>query len=478
MLSKEVRQLARKWSGGGWPKYIEWVEISGLRGWTGQRVEFRFPIVAIVGENGVGKSTILQAAASSYQAPPGEQTFYPSDFFPATAWENFAAVQIRYSVREGDTRREHSVRRTAVTWRGNPDRRVRPVRYLDLRRTQPIAARVGYSRLAKSNIREASSELFDEIRLKRFSTVIGKQFDSAKYALTTVDQRRKVPVVSHGGRDYSAFHQGAGENAVADLVALEMPRNGLVLIDEIETSLHPRAQRRLIRDLAEVCRTQEVQIIVTTHSPYILDELPAEARVLVFNSAGGKQIVSGVTSDFALTKMDEENHPEVEVYVEDHEAKILLEEILYKHRSELFDRVSIVPFGAASVGKALGQMVVGNRFPRPTLVILDGDQDQAPGCLLLPGGDAPERVVLTDLQSAGWPHIAERLNRSYATLADSAVEAMTLPDHHDWVHHMADRLRIGSYELWRAMASAWVTDFTSLADVEHILTQIEEVLPA
>ncbi|WP_369121122.1 AAA family ATPase, partial [Sphingobium baderi] len=40
----------------------------------------------------------------------------------------------------------------------------------------------------------------------------------------------------------------------------------MVLIDEIESSLHPRAQRRLMRDLAEAARLQECQIIISTHS--------------------------------------------------------------------------------------------------------------------------------------------------------------------------------------------------------------------
>ena len=53
-LSKEVRLLESKWkSGQGWPKRLEWIEIGGIRGWIGQRIEFQFPIVALVGENGV-----------------------------------------------------------------------------------------------------------------------------------------------------------------------------------------------------------------------------------------------------------------------------------------------------------------------------------------------------------------------------------------------------------------------------------------
>ena len=39
---------------------------------------------------------------------------------------------------------------------------------------------------------------------------------------------------------------------------------GLVLI-EIETSFHPKLQRRLVRDLAELCRERGLQIILTTN---------------------------------------------------------------------------------------------------------------------------------------------------------------------------------------------------------------------
>lgn len=48
--SKEVRLLQNKWlAGTGWPKRLDALEIQGIRGWTGQRIEFHFPLVAIVG---------------------------------------------------------------------------------------------------------------------------------------------------------------------------------------------------------------------------------------------------------------------------------------------------------------------------------------------------------------------------------------------------------------------------------------------
>ena len=48
-LSKEMRQLDRKWTAGnGWPRRLAWLEVHGLRGWTGQRIDFSFPIARIV----------------------------------------------------------------------------------------------------------------------------------------------------------------------------------------------------------------------------------------------------------------------------------------------------------------------------------------------------------------------------------------------------------------------------------------------
>jgi predicted ATPase len=234
------------------------LEIHGLRGWTGERVDFKFPFVAIVGENGVGKSTILQTATSVYKHQ--QKTFYASDFFPNTRWEQVTNVTLRCSIREGNNSIVTSVRKPTTRWHGNPERRIRPVRYLDLQRMQPIYTRIGYSKLVKSTTAEASAEYFDENRLKRFSFIIGKKLTRARISLTTANKARKVPVISIESDEYSGFHQGAGEAVLADLIALDIPKYSLVLIDEIETSLHPRAQRRLIRDLAEICRLQQIQM--------------------------------------------------------------------------------------------------------------------------------------------------------------------------------------------------------------------------
>lgn len=455
-LSSEIRRLDRRWQApAAWPKRLEWLEVSGLRGWTGQRIEFSFPIVAIVGENGSGKSTLLQAAASVYKAEPGDAARFASEFFPSTTWDRVEAAEIRFGYREGADHKDGSVRKPSTKWLGNVDRPSRRVKYVDLSRIQPVSARVGYAKIAKTAHREVKARDFDAAQVQRLSAVMGRPYEGARMAISDIDDNREIPIITKDGIAYSGFHQGSGETTVAELLQIDLPRYGLVLIDEIESSLHPRAQRRLIRDLAEHCREREVQIILTTHSPYVLEELPSSARNYILDSRGSKSLVRGVSPQFAMTQMDDEDHPECELYVEDNAAKVWLGEMLALHGRDVFPRCSIVPYGTSSVGHALGQMAAQDRFQRPTCVFLDGDNDESDGCIILPGGDAPERVVFEGLRRADWGDVWTRVGRDLAGVADACSQSMLLGDHHDWVRVAANQLRCGGDVLWQAMCAEW-----------------------
>lgn len=470
-LSKEMRLLESKWkSGQGWPKRLEWIEIDGIRGWTGQRIELDFPIVAIVGENGVGKSTVLQAMASSYKGD-----FYASQFFPDTPWDQIRSATIRVSIREGEKSSSiFSVRKPTNRWRGNPERNQRVSEYIDLRRIQPISARTGYARLARPQNKETAFEAFDEPTLDRLSHVMARKYQKAKLATTEFDQTRQVPVLQRDDSSFSGFHGGAGETAMTELLKKRIQKYSIMLIDEVETSLHPRVQRRLLRDLANLCRDVEAQVVLTTHSPYVLSELPPEARIYIMDGSAGKQIIKGVSPEFAMTKMDEDPHPEADIYTEDSRSADLLREIIISQDRDLIARLQFVPFGAASVGRALGEML--EKFPRPSLVFLDGDQAESKGCLLLPGGDAPERVVFEELRAKNWSGIADRVGRPPSDVIDACTSAMTLSSHHDWVGYAGDRLVLGGKVLWQALCSEWAKQCLKEKDARTIVDSIKVTL--
>jgi AAA15 family ATPase/GTPase len=70
-------------------------------------------------------------------------------------------------------------------------------------------------------------------------------------------------------------------------VLMSPNRPKLVLLDDIEQGLHPNAQRELINVLKDIIQdNQDLQIIFSTHSPYIVDEL-APSQVHVLSNSNG-----------------------------------------------------------------------------------------------------------------------------------------------------------------------------------------------
>lgn len=87
------------------------------------------------------------------------------------------------------------------------------------------------------------------------------------------------------------------------LTVLMNPKQpNLVLLDDVEQGLHPKAQRELITVFKEIIQANtNLQIIFSTHSPYVIDELtPSQVHVL-----------SNTNSGFTCSKRLDE-HPDVE----------------------------------------------------------------------------------------------------------------------------------------------------------------------
>ena len=349
---------------------------------------------------------------------------------------------------------------------------------MDLSRIQPMSGRPGYYKLANPQFKEKSAIDFDQDSRDRLSQITGREYDLAKIAYTDEDESRSIPVLGLSGNIFSGWHQGNGETILAELIQRMVPKYAIVLIDEIESSLHPRFQRRLMRDLARLALERELQIVLTTHSPFVLEELPPEARVQILQTSAGKKILYGITPEFAMSKMDDAPHHECELYVEDERAERMLLEILAEKCSnpDSVLRCRAVKYGAASVGQALGIMKHQNRFPRPTFVFLDGDQGESVGCLNLPGEEAPERVAFEALREKRWANVAARLKRPFSEVDDACSQASLLADHHDWIRYAANKLIVGSDQLWQVMCSEWATHCLTNAEASKITQPIEDSL--
>jgi len=179
-----------------------------------------------------------------------------------------------------------------------------------------------------------------------------------------------------------------------------------------------------------------------------------------------------------MAKMDDVPQYECDLYVEDIRAERMLVEIMVAHsvNQDSILRCRTIRYGTASVGQALGLMAHQDRFPRPSFVFLDGDQGPSVGCLSLPGEDAPERVVFEALRAQNWLQIHSRIKREFPDVTDACTQAMSLPDHHEWIKYAANKLVIGSDTLWQVMCSEWATSCFAQDDAKTILQPIEDAL--
>jgi predicted ATPase len=68
----------------------------------------------------------------------------------------------------------------------------------------------------------------------------------------------------------------------------------LILLEDIDRGLHPRLFQKVIEMLRDIVKTKEVQIIATTHNPYLVDEFTGEEEsVLIVEK---QDTVSTITS--------------------------------------------------------------------------------------------------------------------------------------------------------------------------------------
>ena len=266
-----------------------------------------------------------------------------------------------------------------------------------------------------------------------------------------------------------------------DLLALvsKAPKSSLVIIDEVEASLHPQAQRGLMTELLRLAFDKKLQILLSTHSPYILEQLPAVARVFVsLDRDARRQVLYGVSADFALNQMDDEQHEELDLYCEDDEAVYLIERILAVGSPASLQRVRITPVGPANAVKTLASIAIHDKLPRATICVVDADQEPSADYMVLPGTQAPEREAFTAFDDANWTAVAERLGRTAGDVLDAKDRAMALANHHAWTGEISKHLggTMRRTKVWEAIADVWVVDVLGEVKVIEWVDRIEAKL--
>ena len=105
--------------------------------------------------------------------------------------------------------------------------------------------------------------------------------------------------------DATLLSDGTLRALAAAAAVLSAPKNGLVIIEEIDNGVHPSRASQLLEGLARVANGMEVNLLISSHNPALLNVLPTEAIPNVMISyrdgdAGASNLVRlGDVEDFS-----------------------------------------------------------------------------------------------------------------------------------------------------------------------------------
>jgi predicted ATPase len=380
-----VASLENLKKGSNFKPFIDSLRLYAFKGVkNGSQIDFEFPITALVGPNGSGKSSVLQAL---YGCPDFSST---GDYWISTALDPISDEEgfrpsIVYTHR-GLENEFHEVVKSRIHRKDKPDywEPSRPIAKLGMqllaggKRHPLVKMKVvtidfryqlsafdrffyleelkGYEakqrpqywiRKRASRILKAMSSLVAKpgkyeapVQLTQdeciaISRILNKKYQAGKilyhrfhkfWAHTVIFELESTT----NALRYTEANAGSGEVAVALLVyKLSRVESGsLILLDEPEYSLHPGAQREVLRYLLEQCYQKQLQVVFTTHASTMIEGLPLGAvKVFGIDPTTERFVVhQDRSSDEAFLSIGQRVNSKFMIRVEDSLAKALISE--------------------------------------------------------------------------------------------------------------------------------------------------------
>ncbi len=185
----------------------------------------------------------------------------------------------------------------------------------------------------------------------------------------------------------------------------------VLLIDEIDATLHPAFQIKLLNLFREMSSAYKIQIIFTTHSMSLIEEMLGKHDKVIYLLDNVTSVVKMEEPDIykikmhlhSLTQEDIYADKVIPVFAEDDEARVFLDEIFNYFRNKhpefinvdrFFHKVN-VHIGAENLKEIFSDGKLLHTTMR-SICVLDGDHksDLTNYIIALPGKTSPEQLLL------------------------------------------------------------------------------------
>jgi len=456
---------------------VKSMTIDGFRGISNLRLEFEYPITAISGTNGSGKSTIGQLAVCAYKQPSTNTKYrrrYVKEFFPVSQLDpspfaSNATVKFQYAT-NGAQLQDLTVARMASEWSGykrQPERHsfyvgfalyIPKVERKDLSIYKPGSFTIGQKRLISDEIRAQVSSILNN----KYDEV---SFQSISHKTNTIE----LGLVTKYGYSYSENNMGFGEGRLVYMIDLleNEPDNSLFVLEEPETSLHEDAQYKFIKYLMDVCNRKKHQIILSTHSSIILEALPPEGRKFVVRDTSGVKVLDRVSSARAKSILADGKIKALTICVEDVFAQLKLREAIRKLKPSLLPSVQITPMGDTLAVANTVKLLRGQSINAIGVRDADKGENITEKLYSLPGSLPPEKEVYENAS------VQTSLNKKYNFDIAIIFSGYTDLDHHQFGKILSEKACCSEEAMHLAAIEAYFNTI-DITTFNALMTRLED----
>ena len=457
--------------------------IEKFRALKNVEVEFGDAITVICGKNGTSKSSILGIAAQifsfdkdyakdepiSYKQITGApfKSKYRDHFRISQAFDTPGSMKVSIELKDGYTNQDATARLELMT-RGDAPRAVvrnnstatggantsrnftHPVIFLSLKRLYPITDRTyeikdfDYLNNHKQKFINLTNELLNRSSANAIGT--GGTISSA---------------VSYGD-NYDQESVSAGEDNAGQIVLALMSfrklkeeyadyKGGLLLIDEADAGLFPTAQINLLKILERECRDLNLQVIMTSHSPVLIEYAFEKSKqfrqryktIYLSNTYGDIQVQhdwswAQINADLLATIIpltETINLPKINVYFEDGEASDFFAQIMFRQPIKKFTSpMNNITLGCSNYFNLIDHKIA--EFSERSIICLDADQQLKANIkyktiVLLPGHLPPDQLIFEHLYNLKadhpyWQNNSQFTRSVFTNLASEVISEFSI----------------------------------------------------
>jgi AAA15 family ATPase/GTPase len=356
------------------------IEFTELKSLINLPINFEpFNVTGIFGINGCGKSTIIHSLLCLFKPTdtlPSRENFKFSQYFTHTSHTKYVGskFKIKHSFRQ-DINTSNNIERVynkADRWKPRYENRPeRDVFFIGIKTCVPeieIEKSESLIRLTTINLSDAISIIIKQ----KAEIVLNRQY-SEYNSHTYTAKNRKFIGVKHNNIPYSSLGMGAGEQRTFKIldIVFRAPKYSLIIIDEIDLTLHTDALNRLITVITERADEKNLQIIFTSHREELLKR--SDVNIRHIQQINGTSICFDQTTPDCLSRLTGQPIRTLEIFVEDDLSEATVQKVI--EELNIRRHCSIKRFGAIdnSFSLATGLFIKGENLAN-ILILLDGDK--------------------------------------------------------------------------------------------------------